>query len=358
MGKRTAIAGIAGTCIASTLLLAGCGGGAAKSAAMAPAAGAVSPAASAAVAPAAASSSAPASTPSPAASTPSSTTTSSDTTTKSAPVQTPAPKPTLTLASVSPGNGRTVGVGMPVRVQFTSAVPQADRAAVERAMRVTTTPHVAGAWSWLDAKTVDYRPQGYWPAHTQVSVHLGLASVKTADGLHGTANRDFSFTIGDDREVYVDVVKHEMAVTMDGKTVRVMPIGAGKAGDDTDSGTMAVSEKLPVVTMTSCSVGLSCTPGEGDYYSLEVHNAVRLTTQGVFVHQAEWDGKIGTDNTSHGCIHLSPDDAVWFYDFAQIGDPVKVMNSPVTVNPTNGFSDYTLSWSQWLAGSATGVHYR
>lgn len=361
MGKRIAIAGIAGTAIAASALLAGCGTGSAKSDATAPVAATAVPSQSpTSTTPSTPSTSAPSSAASTTSAPTSSPSTASATTTPSGKTTTQSSVPkagkALTLASVTPTNGQTVGVGMPVRVTFTSSVPTADRAAVERAMTVTTSNHVSGAWSWLNSTTVDFRPQAYWPAQTQVSVHLDLASVKTPDGAHGTAERDLSFTVGDDREAYVDVVKHEMAVVQDGKTVRVMPIGAGKPGDDTDSGTMAVLEKVPVTTMTSCSIGLSCTPGQGDYYSLTVHNAVRLTWQGIFVHQAEWDANIGKDNTSHGCIHLNPDDAAWFYDFAQVGDPVKVLNSPRTVNPTNGFGDYTLSWSQWLGASATGAH--
>jgi lipoprotein-anchoring transpeptidase ErfK/SrfK len=244
---------------------------------------------------------------------------------------------------------------MPVRVQFTSSVPAADRAAVEQAMHITTSNHVAGAWSWVTSTTADFRPQAYWPAHTQISVHIDLASVQTADGAHGTATRDFTFSTGADHEAVVDAATHQMVVTVNGQVVRTMPVGTGKPGYDTDGGTMVVLEKVPVTTMTSCSIGLSCTPGVGDYYSLTVHNAVRLTWQGIFVHQAEWDANIGKANTSHGCIHLNPTDAAWYFDFAQIGDPVKVVNTPRTVNVTNGFGDYTMSWSQWLAGSATGV---
>ena len=276
---------------------------------------------------------------------------------KSAAPKSAAPKSAasaLSLAYYYPDNDQTVGVGQPVRVQFHGAVAPADHAAVERAMRVTTTPHVDGAWSWLNSTTADFRPQGYWPAYTRVQVHLGLADVKTA-GTQGSAVRDFTFTIGDDHEAVVDAATHRMTVTTNGQVVRTMPIGTGKPGFDTDGGTMAVLGKTPVLNMTSCGIGLSCTPGVGDYYDLTVHNDVQLTTQGIFIHQAEWDGRIGSANTSHGCIHLNPSDATWYYGFVQIGDPVKVVNTPSTVKPTNGYGDYTLSWSNWLAGSAAGI---
>lgn len=356
MGKRTAIAG---TCLASALLLAGCGG-APKSDTAAPAAGTVSGTApdisSSSPTPDATSSSSASPSPSTSSSSSSPTTpptTPSTSATPTKPLQ--SWKSSLSLAQVSPQDGQTVGVGMPVRVVFNSGVSPADRATVERAMHVTTTPHVDGAWSWLNSTTVDFRPQGYWPAHTQVAVHLALASVDTPDGTRGATTRDFSFRIGDDHESVVDAATHQMVVTENGTVIRTMPTGTGKPGYDTDGGTMVVLGKIPVTTMTSCAIGLSCTPGVGDYYSLVVHYAVQLTLQGIFVHQAEWDSNIGHANTSHGCIHLRPSDAAWFYQFSRVGDPVRVLHTPHPVHLTNGFGDYTLSWSDWLAGSAAGV---
>ena len=377
--KRKRIA-IAGTCLAGltvSVLVAGCGGGGTAIAGAGATAGgssgtsspsvAASPSSSAKVPDATAAGS-----PATDSSVTAPTTTSRSKPTSTAPVAPPttptsapntsapksaAPKSAasaLSLAYYYPDNDQTVGVGQPVRVQFHGAVAPADHAAVERAMRVTTTPHVDGAWSWLNSTTADFRPQGYWPAYTRVQVHLGLADVKTA-GTQGSAVRDFTFTIGDDHEAVVDAATHRMTVTTNGQVVRTMPIGTGKPGFDTDGGTMAVLGKTPVLNMTSCGIGLSCTPGVGDYYDLTVHNDVQLTTQGIFIHQAEWDGRIGSANTSHGCIHLNPSDATWYYGFVQIGDPVKVVNTPSTVKPTNGYGDYTLSWSNWLAGSAAGI---
>jgi lipoprotein-anchoring transpeptidase ErfK/SrfK len=354
-GKRTTIAGACLGGLTLSLLVAGCSGG---GKAISNAAATVSGSSGTSSPPATtASTTAPATTASTTAST-SPSTTAPTTTTPTPTTHTSALASwasSLSLASYSPDSGQTVGVGMPVRVQFNSAVSPADRAAVEKAMRVTTTPHVDGAWSWLNSTTVDFRPQGYWPAHTHVSVHLGLADVKTPDGTHGSAVRDFTFAIGDDHEVVVDAGTHQMTVTADGRVVRSMPTGTGKPGYDTDGGTMVVLGKIPVTRMTSCGIGLSCTPGVGDYYDLTVHNNVQLTNQGIFIHQAEWDSRIGSANTSHGCIHLKPADASWFYGYAQVGDPVKVVNVPHTVKLTNGYGDYTLSWSDWLAGSAAGV---
>ena len=73
-----------------------------------------------------------------------------------------------------PGDGMSVGVGQPIRVQFTNYVPKEYRAAVEKACPVTTSPAVAGAWYWVQDDMMDWRPQHYWQPGTQVSVALNL----------------------------------------------------------------------------------------------------------------------------------------------------------------------------------------
>jgi lipoprotein-anchoring transpeptidase ErfK/SrfK len=249
------------------------------------------------------------------------------------------------IAAMFPSNGQTVGVGMPVRVEFKESVPESERAAVEKAMTVTTTPQIPGAWAWLNSSTADYRPQGFWPAGTKVSV----------DAAVGSYDRTLDFTIGPDHEVTVNLLTHRMDVYSGGSLLYTFPTGGGKPGFDTDDGTMTVLSKSPAVEMTSCSIGLSCTPGNANYYDLIADYAVRLTPRGIFVHQAQWDNEIGTANNSHGCIHLNSTDAPIFYDFIRYGDPVTTTGSPTPATPLNGFGDYTVSWSSWLAKSALGV---
>ena len=62
-------------------------------------------------------------------------------------ISTVAPR-TLTMPAVFPtATTGVVGVGQPISVTFDEDVT--GRAAVERQLRVTATPPVAGAWSWL-----------------------------------------------------------------------------------------------------------------------------------------------------------------------------------------------------------------
>lgn len=103
--------------------------------------------------------------------------------------------------------------------------------------------------------------------------------------------------------------------------------GFGKPGFRTPSGTFHVLGKDAVITMTSCSANITCNPRNPNYYVLTVHWAVRLTDSGLFVHAAPWDHAIGRADSSHGCIHLSTEDAHRFYDFSRVGDTVIVKNT-------------------------------
>jgi hypothetical protein len=56
---------------------------------------------------------------------------------------------------------------------------------------------------------------------------------------------------------------------------------------------------------------------------------------------------------SHGCVNLAPEDAEAYYKMAIPGDPITITNSPKAGNWDNGWTEWFLSWSQYLAGSAT-----
>lgn len=57
----------------------------------------------------------------------------------------------------------TYGVGQPVTAKLDRPVKdKAQRAVIERALRVDSTPAVPGAWHWVDDKELHYRPKEYW----------------------------------------------------------------------------------------------------------------------------------------------------------------------------------------------------
>ncbi|NUT30574.1 MAG: hypothetical protein HOV84_32445, partial [Streptomyces sp.] len=56
------------------------------------------------------------------------------------------------------------GVGQPITAKLNQAVKdRKQRAIVERALKVDSTPAVEGTWHWVDDKELHYRPKEYWP---------------------------------------------------------------------------------------------------------------------------------------------------------------------------------------------------
>lgn len=256
----------------------------------------------------------------------------------------------LKFQITDPVDGDTVGVGMPVMVQFTQAIT--DRAAVERNLSVISTPPQAGHWSWLSDARLDWRPEHYWQAGTKVRVSLALDGIPAGADRYGTSDTSFGFTVGRQQVSIVDLGRHDMTVYQDGSVLRSMPVTGGRPGLDTWGGTMAVIDKAVSVHMQSQSVGL------GDAYDIpDVHYAVHLTYSGTYIHAAPWSvGSQGSANVSHGCVGMSMGNAGWFFANTLPGDIVQVTNSPRTVAAGNGFGDWQDSWPRWLAGSAVKAY--
>lgn len=258
----------------------------------------------------------------------------------------PPAGPRVTLSSIAPYDGETVGVAMPISVVFASGVPDAQRKAVEQAMTVTSSTPVTGAWHWFSERRVDFRAKGFWKSGTDVTLttHFGRATEKR------------TFTIGDDVRTHVYVRQHRTVVTKDGKVLRTMPSDAGSPDWPTWTGTMAVVNKEATVRMDSCSVHISCDKGSSNYYDLELPWDVRITWSGTFLHYSPADPQPGHANGSHGCVHLSYADAKWFYELSKPGDPVIVTGSArPKADADNGYAGFNLSWADWVAGSATGA---
>jgi hypothetical protein len=99
--------------------------------------------------------------------------------------------------------------------------------------------------------------------------------------------------------------------------------------------------------------GTKGTPG---YYNELVNWAVRFTYSGDYYHSAPWSVvDQGVSNVSHGCVNLPPTDAETYYDMAIPGDPITITGSAQAGNWDDGWTEWFLSWSQYLKGSATGM---
>lgn len=251
-------------------------------------------------------------------------------------------------------SGQTVGVGMPVAVQFDSAVAtKEERAAVEKAVRIDVTPAQPGSWGWLDDRQLMWRPKTYWQPGTRVSVSAPLTGLQTGPDKWVGNDDSGGFTVGAATVSHVDIARHFMTVTQNGTLVRSMPISAGKDVMPyiTRSGTKVIIEKLPWTIMDAATSGIPKTDPE--YYREKVELDLRLTWTGEFIHSAPWSVTAqGHANVSHGCVNLSPENAKWMYDFSKVGDVVIFTGSNRPFRPTEGLGVWQYDWAGWQARSA------
>jgi lipoprotein-anchoring transpeptidase ErfK/SrfK len=250
---------------------------------------------------------------------------------------------------IAPLEGEVVGVGMPIVVYFTSAVT--NEAAVEKALVVDSAVPIVGSWHWYGNKEVHYRPMQYWPAGDVVTLHANLKGVDAGKGVWGAENRTLNFTIGASQISTVNAVTDQMTVVVNGVVARTMSVSTGRDKYPTTSGIHVVLDKAPSVIMNSATVGIP--KGNPDYYYETVLWDVRISWSGEYVHSAPWSvSEQGRENVSHGCVNASPVDAEWFYNLSHRGDIVVVTGTPRPLESGNGWTDWNMSWSQWISGSA------
>ncbi|MFJ4676369.1 MULTISPECIES: Ig-like domain-containing protein [unclassified Kitasatospora] len=256
----------------------------------------------------------------------------------------------------TPEDGSTVGVGMPVSINFNKAIT--DRKAVQQAITVVADPPVEIVGHWYDATRLDFRPREYWAKGTKVTLKLRLKDVAGAKGVYGTQSKDVGFTIGRSQVSTADLKADTLTVRTDGRVTATYPVIGGAPEHRTWGGKLVISERYQQTRMNSSTVGLG-----SEYDIPDVPHAQRLTSSGTFIHGNYWSpaGQFGNDNTSHGCIALQDvqggndprTDAAEFYASSMIGDVVEVVNSgDRTVNPGNGLNGWNMAWSDWVAGSA------
>jgi lipoprotein-anchoring transpeptidase ErfK/SrfK len=254
-----------------------------------------------------------------------------------------SPGQTFTTEIVE-GYRQTYGVGMPIILYFDR--PVVYRAAVERALQITTSRPVLGAWYWdgpcrLAPYCLYFRPRHYWTPGTQVSFTGHLNGVQAAPGVWGHHTLTQTFQIGSSLNVVASTVHHYMNVYRGGRLFAHWPISTGRPGDDTPNGTYLTIQKSNPVDMVG--------PG----YNIEVPWSVRFTFSGDYLHDAYWSvGEQGFTNVSHGCVNMSPADAEIYYRMAVPGDPVTVTGSPRAGTWDNGWTMWFLSWNRWVRGSA------
>ncbi len=256
-----------------------------------------------------------------------------------------------TYASVAPLDGETVGVGMPVVVSFD--LPVKDRALFEQHMSVTVEgQQVAGSWHWYSDTSVHYRPQQYWPAHATIHVDLDVNGLPTGNGTYGQESRRLTFRTGEARVTRVNVARHKMVYTVDGRTIRTFKVTTGDDQHRTRRGVKVIMEKFSTIDMDAATTGVDSQ--DPDYYNIKgVRWAMRLTTSGEFIHAAPWSAASqGRDNVSHGCTGMSLADSKWLFQHSRRGDVVEYVNSPRPLETQNGWTDWNVDWDDWTSGSS------
>jgi lipoprotein-anchoring transpeptidase ErfK/SrfK len=248
-------------------------------------------------------------------------------------------------ATLFPGDNQTVGVAVPIKVEFDADV--ADRATVEKALTVTNSAGIKGSWAWLGAREVHYRPEAYWPANTQIHVEAKLYGVPYGGGAFGRADVTSDFTIGRNQVVKIDTPTHQLVVQRDGQTVATYPASFGKDADPeltTPNGTFVVMQKDPQFSFDNPRYG---------YTNVVKKWAVRISNHGEFIHENNDNAaNIGKVNSSHGCANLLEADAKAYYDSALVGDPVEVTGSITTLPAQFDWYDWQIPWAQWQTMSA------
>jgi lipoprotein-anchoring transpeptidase ErfK/SrfK len=253
----------------------------------------------------------------------------------------------------------TYGVGMIVKVHFDE---QVDEAKAERALQVTTTPHVTGGWYWEDSQNAYWRPQSYYAPGTKVTVNAKVYGVNVGQGLYGQADQSASFKIGPKHVSIADAKTHKVKVYAGSTLVRTMPTSMGQGGTVkgkngtiylwTMPGTYTVLGHENPATMSSDSYGLPANSPLG-YAPEKVYWSTKISTDGIYLHELEttvWAQ--GHQNVSHGCLNLNHNNAKWYYEHSHVGDIVKVVHSG---GPKLQFwqgGQWDVPWSVWQQHSA------
>ncbi|MFD4527645.1 Ig-like domain-containing protein [Streptomyces sp. NPDC058470] len=265
------------------------------------------------------------------------------------------------IGNFTPEDGSTVGVGMPVSINFDKAIT--NKPEVQKGITVSSSSGQEVVGHWFGANRLDFRPDDYWTGGSTVTLKLNLDGVEGASGVFGVQQKTVTFKIGRNQVSIVDAKTKTMKVTQDGKTIKTIPISAGSPENTTYEGQMVISEKFKETRMDGATVGFTDDDGKGEYDIKDVPHAMRLSSSGTFIHGNYWGAKsvFGSVNTSHGCVGLSDTKgandpnttAAWFYNHSIIGDVVVVQNTgDKTVAPDNGLNGWNLDWAAWKAGSA------
>ena len=260
-------------------------------------------------------------------------------------------KPTNTVSGqFQLADGQTVGIAAPIIFQFDASISA--KAAVERALTVTTDPPTEGSWAWLpdeaEGSRIHWRTKEYYQPGTKVNVDAKLYGVAFGAGAFGAQDETLSIDIGRRQIVKADATTHHIQVLTDDGVIMDFPCSYGEADlprNVTRSGVHVVSEKHSDFYMSNPAAG---------YSNAHERWAVRISNNGEFIHANPASlGAQGNTNVTNGCINLSPENAQEYYNSAIYGDPVEVTGTSIQLSAADGdIWDWAVDWDTWVSMSA------
>ncbi len=255
---------------------------------------------------------------------------------------------TRTSVRTNIADGQVVGIAAPIILQFDG--PIADKAAVEKALTVTTDPPTTGSWAWLaddNGARAHWRPENYWTPGTAVHVDAKLYGLDFGGDAYGAGDLSLNFSIGRSQIVKANAPSHRMQVVRDGATIMDIPVSYGEGNENrnvTRSGIHIVTEKHEDFLMSNPPY----------YENVRERWAVRISNNGEFIHANPLTvGVQGASNVTNGCINLSLSDAQEYFGTALYGDPVEVTGTRIDLSAADGdVYDWVVDWPTWQSMSA------
>ncbi|NPV66812.1 MAG: LysM peptidoglycan-binding domain-containing protein [Anaerolineae bacterium] len=119
-------------------------------------------------------------------------------------------------------------------------------------------------------------------------------------------------TVANGKQIIVDLSDQRIYAYQDGQLLRVVTVSTGLPGTPTVTGDFNVYWKLTSQTMSGPGYYLPGVPWVMYFYA------------GYAIHGTYWHNNFGRP-MSHGCVNLPTDEAYWFFNFAEVGTPVRVV---------------------------------
>nr|WP_043449999.1 Ig-like domain-containing protein [Jongsikchunia kroppenstedtii] len=248
------------------------------------------------------------------------------------------------------GDKQEVGIAAPLILTFDSHVE--NKAAVEKALTLTTTPSAEGSWAWLPddgGSRLHWRSKEYLEPGTKISMTAKLYGLDHGGGF-GSSDMSTDYTIGRSQIVKAEASSHQIVVERGGSVLMTLPCSYGEGDVDrnvTRSGIHVVSEKYEDFYMSNPAAG---------YFNVHERFAVRISNNGEFIHaNPETVGVQGSANVTNGCINLSLSNAQQYFQTAIYGDPVEVSGTRIDLSAADGdIYDWAIDWPTWKSMSALG----